>query len=57
MRAFVIAALFVAATAAQSLDAHAQTGRRRRTPPRRPVAARPKPTPAPKPSAAAVTTA
>ncbi|HEU4596241.1 MAG TPA: FKBP-type peptidyl-prolyl cis-trans isomerase [Pyrinomonadaceae bacterium] len=58
MRAFVIAALFISATFAQSLDAHAQTGRRRRTPPRRPPASTAKrPAPAPKPSAAAVTTA
>ncbi len=50
MKALVIAALFVAATAAQSLDTHAQTGRRRRSPPRRAVASKP-------PASAAVTTA
>ncbi|MBA3242592.1 MAG: FKBP-type peptidyl-prolyl cis-trans isomerase [Acidobacteria bacterium] len=57
MRTFIIAALILAAAAAQSLDAHGQTGRRRKSPARRTVAARVKrPTPAAKPSPAAMTT-
>jgi hypothetical protein len=58
MKTFLIIALILLASASSGFDVHAQTGKRRRIPARRPPASRPKrPAPPARPSTAAVTTA